>query len=315
MKNKAAIGAFLLLTTLSVEAGIQNGEMIKIWPGIAPGSEGVLIQEEIVERSKTPEIIRDRAGVKTLTPTLTAYVPKNPNGVGILVMPGGGYARVVLDKESDELSSWLDAEGVTFFVLKYRLPGDGHENREIVALQDAQRAMRVIRGNTEKWNLNPEKIGIMGFSAGGHLASTLSAKYDEKIYKQVDEFDNFTAKPNFQILGYPVITMKDPHVHKGSRTNLLGENPSEEMINRFSSELNATEMVPKTYIMHATDDRSVPVENSIDYYLALKSKGVPVEMHIFQDGGHGYSIRGTKGKTVESWTETVSKWLKINVID
>lgn len=293
---------------------LKNGDIIKIWPGIAPGSEELNLEEEIIERSENPELLHDRFAIKTITPTLTAYVPKNSNGVALLVAPGGGYARVVLDKESDELSEWLNGCGFTFFVLNYRLPGDGHKNRETVPLQDAQRALKIIRANAKNWNLNPKKIGIMGFSAGGHLATTLSDKYEEKVYDQIDSFDNVSAKPNFQILGYPVITMREPYLHRGSKSNLLGENPSEEMINKFSSELNITEFTPMTYIMHATDDLSVPVENSINYYLALKSKGVSAELHIFQDGGHGYSIRETKGKTVEFWTESVSKWLQVNIV-
>ena len=292
---------------------LNTGDTFKLWENIAPGSEKVEITEEVLERSKVPEV-RDRAAINIKIPTITAYVPEKPNGVGILVIPGGGYERVVLDKEADELSSWLNGEGITYFVLKYRLPKNNHKNKEIVPLQDAQRAMRIIRNHSKEWGIDNKKIGVMGFSAGGHVASTLANKYEEEVYKKLDAIDEISARPDFQILGYPVITMTDPYAHKGSRKYLLGENPDLNLIEKFSMEKNVHKNTPIAFIMHATDDKSVPVENSLKYYTSLKDYKIPVELHLYQDGGHGYSIRGTIGKSVANWTSVVTNWLKANKI-
>ena len=266
MKKKILI--LNLALSIITYGKLNTGDTFKLWENIAPGSEKVEITEEVLERSKVPEV-RDRAAINIKIPTITAYVPEKPNGVGILVIPGGGYERVVLDKEADELSSWLNGEGITYFVLKYRLPKNNHKNKEIVPLQDAQRAMRIIRNHSKEWGIDNKKIGVMGFSAGGHVASTLANKYEEEVYKKLDAIDEISARPDFQILGYPVITMTDPYAHKGSRKYLLGENPDLNLIEKFSMEKNVHKNTPIAFIMHATDDKSVPVENSLKYYLSL----------------------------------------------
>ena len=311
MKKKILI--LNLALSIMAYGKLNTGDTFKLWENIAPGSEKVEITEEVLERSKVPEV-RDRAAINIKTPTITAYVPEKPNGVGILVIPGGGYERVVLDKEADELSSWLNGEGITYFVLKYRLPKNNHKNKEIVPLQDAQRAMRIIRNHSKEWGIDNKKIGVMGFSAGGHVASTLANKYEEEVYEKSDAIDEISARPDFQILGYPVITMTEPYAHKGSRKYLLGENPDLDLIEKFSMEKNVHENTPMAFIMHATDDKSVPVENSLKYYTSLKDYKIPVELHLYQDGGHGYSIRGTIGKSVANWTSVVTNWLKVNKI-
>ncbi|MDY3060656.1 MAG: alpha/beta hydrolase [Fusobacterium sp.] len=311
MKKKILI--LNLALSIITYGKLNTGDTFKLWENIAPGSEKVEITEEVLERSKVPEV-RDRAAINIKIPTITAYVPEKPNGVGILVIPGGGYERVVLDKEADELSSWLNGEGITYFVLKYRLPKNNHKNKEIVPLQDAQRAMRIIRNHSKEWGIDNKKIGVMGFSAGGHVASTLANKYEEEVYKKLDAIDEISARPDFQILGYPVITMTDPYAHKGSRKYLLGENPDLNLIEKFSMEKNVHKNTPIAFIMHATDDKSVPVENSLKYYTSLKDYKIPVELHLYQDGGHGYSIRGTIGKSVANWTSVVTNWLKANKI-
>lgn len=311
MKKKILI--LNLALSIIAYGKLNTGDTFKLWENIAPGSEKIEIKEEILERSKIPEI-KDRAAINIKIPTITAYVPEKPNGVGILVIPGGGYERVVLDKEADELSSWLNGEGITYFVLKYRLPKNNHENKEIVPLQDAQRAMRIIRSHSKDWGINTQKIGVMGFSAGGHVASTLANKYDEEVYKKSNKIDEISARPDFQILGYPVITMTEPYAHKGSRKYLLGENPDLDLIEKFSMEKNVHKNTPMAFIMHATDDKSVPVENSLKYYTSLRNYKVPVEVHLYQAGGHGYSIRGTIGKSVANWTDVVTNWLKANKI-
>ncbi len=305
------IGAVTPIFAATEKTGpLKDGQLIKIWPGVAPGSEGLTLQEEVVERSKEPAKLKDRYAAKILNPTLTVYLPEKPNGAAILIAPGGSYQRVVLDKEADELAPWLKPLGVTFFVLRYRLPGDGHKQGADVPLQDAQRAIRLIRKNAAVWGLDPNRIGMMGFSAGGHIASGLAVKYNQSVYKPLDEVDQVNARPDFLILGYPVITMQDGNLHPGSRNQLLGMQPSKEQIDAYSNELLITKDTPPVFIMHATEDTSVPVENSINFYLGLKKAKVPAELHLFKDGGHGYSIRFTVGKTCEQWPSLCGEWLK-----
>lgn len=292
----------------------QNGQTINIWPGTAPGSEGLTLNEEVVERSTEPTKMKDRFAWRILNPTLTVYLPEKPNGAGILIAPGGGYQRVVLDKEGAEIALWLNSFGITCFVLRYRLPGEGHQQGPDVPLQDAQRAMRIIRKNASAWGLDPNHLGIMGFSAGGHVASSLAVKYHHQVYQSIDAIDEVNARPDFLILGYPVITMLDEYVHLGSRNQLLGKQPAKEQIEAYSSELFVTKDTPQTFIMHAINDTSVPVENSINFCLALKKSKVSVEIHLFKDGGHGYSIRFTQGKTCRLWPELCAEWLKSIVI-
>lgn len=289
--------------------------MINIWPNTAPGSEGLNFQEEILERSSNPETTKDRVVSKILNPTLTAYVPEKPNGTGILVIPGGGFLRLAIDKEGADLAPWLNELGVTYFVLRHRLPGEGHKNKEVVPLQDAQRALRYIRYNATKWNLDPGKIGVLGFSSGGYLAASLSTKYDEKVYEKVDKIDEVSARPDFQILGYPVITMLPPFAHEGTRKVLLGKTPSEETLIKFSLEKQVHSENPPAFIMAAFDDKVVPVENPISYCLALKNQGVSTELHIFKDGGHGYAIREAAGKSAAIWTELLTNWMRCNKLE
>lgn len=298
------------VTATDLNQPLQDGQRIKLWPGAAPGSENLSLKEEVVERSKEPSKIKDRYAWKIIDPALTVYLPEKPNGAGILVFPGGGYQRVVFDKEGEDLAPWLNSLGVTFFVLRYRLPGEGHRSGADAPLQDAQRAIRLIRKNAPAWGLDPERLGVMGFSAGGHLASSLGIKYNQVLYRPIDDIDAVNARPDFLILGYPVITMRDPYVHPGSRTQLLGSQPTPEQIDAYSNELLITKDTPQTFIMHASDDAAVPVENSINFYLGLRRARVPVEMHLFKDGGHGYSIRSTYGKTCEQWPLLCGQWLK-----
>ena len=289
---------------------LQDGQTINIWPEVAPGSEGLTLNEEVVERSTGSAKLKDRCAWKILNPTLTVYLPQKPNGAGVLIAPGGGYQRVVLDKEGEEPALWLNSLGITCFVLRYRLPGEGHQQGPDVPLQDAQRAIRLVRKNASNWGLNPDRLGIMGFSAGGHVASSLAVKYQQQVYQPIDGIDEVNARPSFLILGYPVITMQDGYVHMGSRNQLLGGQPTREQMDAFSNELYVTKDTPQTFIMHATDDTSVPVQNSINFYLALKKAEIPVELHLFKDGGHGYSIRLTHGKTCQLWPELCTEWLK-----
>ena len=181
------------------------------------------------------------------------------------------------------------------------------KNKTIGPLQDAQEAIRMVRRNAEKWKLDPTKIGIIGFSAGGHLAATVSTQFNKKVY---DSKDTTSARPDFSILMYPVISMQDGITHKGSKTNLLGENPSAALVENYSNEKQVDATTPKTFIVHATDDKAVPVENSINYYLALKQNKIPVEMHLYENGGHGFGL-GTDG-TNKNWSKACENWLISN---
>jgi acetyl esterase/lipase len=296
--------------TIIPASGIADGQIIRIWPEVPPGSAGLTFTEEVIERSPEPDAIKDRAVVKVIDPTLTVYRPDRPNGAGLLIAPGGGYQRVVIDKEGEELAPWLGTLGITAFVLRYRLPGDGHRSGPDTPLQDAQRAIRLIRANAKAWSLDPQRIGVLGFSAGGHVASGLAVKYGQPVYPPLDAVDEANARPDFLILGYPVISMRQEITHPGSRWWLLGAEPDPERVDAYSNELLITEDTPATFLMHAGDDASVPVENSIRFYLGLRKAGVPAELHIFKEGGHGYSIRFAKGKTAENWTLLCGQWLK-----
>ena len=247
---------------------------------------------------------------KVSQPTLTLFLAdaKIANGTSVVICPGGGYHHLSINKEGYKIAQWLNSLGISAFILKYRMPSDlTMKDKTVGPLQDAQEAIRMVRRNAEKWKLDSSKIGIMGFSAGGHLASTLSTKFLEKVY---DSVDNTSARPDFSILMYPVISMQDGTTHKGSKINLLGENPSATLVENYSNDKQVTESTPKTFIVHATDDKAVPVENSINYYLALKQNKVPVEMHLYENGGHGFGL-GTDG-TNKNWSKACENWLISN---
>jgi acetyl esterase/lipase len=250
-------------------------------------------------------------GIRKVTePTLKIFLADNKmaKNAAVIICPGGAYALLSQDKEGDKVAAWFKSIGISAFVLKYRLPSDViMKDKTVGPLQDAQEVIRTLRRHAEEWNLDPAKIGVIGFSAGGHLASTLSTHYNDKVY---DSKDNISARPDFSILLYPVISMEDAITHKGSKENLLGKNPSSEMIEKYSNEKQVTAETPKTFLAHATDDKAVPVENSINYYLALKQHQVPVEMHIYENGGHGFGL-GVQG-TNKNWPKACEKWLISN---
>lgn len=250
-------------------------------------------------------------GIRKVTePTLKIFLADNKisKNAAVIICPGGAYALLSHDKEGDKVAEWFKSIGISAFVLKYRLPSDViMKDKTIGPLQDAQEAIRTLRRRAQEWNLDPAKIGVIGFSAGGHLASTLSTHYNDKVY---DSKDNISARPDFSILIYPVISMDEAITHKGSKENLLGKNPIPEMVEKYSNEKQVTAETPKTFLVHATDDKAVPVENSINYYLALKQHQVPVEMHIYENGGHGFGL-GVQG-TNKNWPKACEKWLVSN---
>jgi acetyl esterase/lipase len=280
---------------------------LPIWNNPIPGSINVSSYLEI-EVVKEDEL---QSTSQVTTPLLYKYQPKKtvPNGSAVVICPGGGYSHLAMYKEGKKVALWLNSLGITAFVLKYRMPTDLiMKDKSIGPLQDAQEAIRIIRRNAKEWNIDPFKIGVLGFSAGGHLASTLATHYLDKVY----DADETSARPDFSILIYPVISMENGITHNGSKVSLLGQNASKELIEKYSNEKQIDANTPKTFIIHATDDKVVPVENSINYYMNLKKYNVPVEMHLYENGGHGFGL-GTKGTHTE-WPKACEKWLTENFL-
>lgn len=297
--------AYILLLSclLMCNCFAQKGqEILQLWSDTIPNAIDNSEFKEIEITKDTLVYSLEQVSV----PTLTVFKPEHPNGTAVIICPGGGYHHLAINKEGYKVAQWLNTLGITAFVLKYRLPNDAiMKDKSIGALQDAQRAMRYVRRNADIWRIDKNKIGVMGFSAGGHLAATLSTQYNKEIYKVEDKM---SARPDFSILIYPVISMNDAITHQGSKTNLLGETPSEETIEAYSNINQIDANTPTTFLVHATDDKSVPVENSIQYYLALKKYNVPVEMHIYEIGGHGFGLG--RDDIAHSWTRVCSEWLK-----
>lgn len=229
------------------------------------------------------------------------------NGTAVIICPGGAYWGLAISHEGVEVAQWLNSLGVTAFVLKYRLPDDSiMKDKSVGPMQDGQEAIRMVRRHAKEWGINPNKIGIMGFSAGGHLASTLSTHFNEKVYEPIDAI---SARPDFSLLIYPVVSMEEQITHSGSRYNLLGENPSEEQVKRFSNEQQVSGETPPAFLVHSLDDGAVLAQNSIGYALAMKRNNVPCELHIYQSGGHGYGLGKSVG-TESVWPEACRKWLE-----
>ena len=259
--------------------------------------------EEITERAQAGSP-SDRAISHVRTPKLTLYRPDHPNGSALLIIPGGGYRRVVIDKEGIETAELAAKAGITAFVLTYRLPEDGWVNRPDVSLMDAQQAMRLIRGQAGHFGIDPKRIGVMGFSAGGHVAAKLAARFAQPVNGDAA----ISVRPDFACLMYTVITMKLPHAHGGSREALIGPNPDPDAIEAQSVETSIPENMPPTFMVHAMDDRTVPVENAVRLADALRAKAIPLEVHLFEEGGHGFGLRLAQGKPVAIWPHLFLAW-------
>jgi acetyl esterase/lipase len=293
----------VLFFAANMLAQTQNQTIIPLWNKIPDEIKAKDYQEK--------ESIADGKVQSTslvTIPTLSIFLPKEskPNQTAVIIFPGGGYSHLAIDKEGTKVAQWFNTLGIAAFVVKYRLPSDLiMKNKNVGPLQDAQEAVRYVRQNAAKYNIDATKIGIMGFSAGGHLASTLATHYDDKVYEPTAKV---SARPDFSLLIYPVISMQNDITHKGSQTNLLGNNPSQELIDSFSNEKKVTAQTPPTFLIHATDDTVVLPENSINYYLALKKNAVPAELHIYEKGGHGFGL-GVKD-TSKFWTRDCEEWLR-----
>lgn len=283
-------------------------EVITLWPGGAPGGEKVTAIEAVVPRDSKPGT-RDRYREHIRTPTLTVFRPAKPNGVAIVMAPGGAYVRVVMDKEGYESARWLASRGFTCFVLMYRMPGDGWAAGPRVALQDAQRAIRVVRSRASEYGVDPKKILMMGFSAGGHVAGSAVTRFDEKAYKPVDAADSQSARPDLGCLIYPVIALSGAMAHAGSAEQLLGKQATPEQIKASSADAHVTANTPPTILFHSADDPGVPVGNSLTMFAALKAAKVETEMHIFAEGQHGWGLRGATDKPAAEWPVLLTNWM------
>ena len=258
---------------------------VRLWAGAAPGSQG-----------QAPEDI----------PILTSYVPKSgATGAAFVVCPGGGYGMLA-DHEGKPVAEWLNTLGITAFVLRYRL---GPKYHYPYITGDVLRAIRVVRSNASGWNIDPKRIGILGFSAGGHIASSAATLFDAGISQPADQIDATSSRPDAAVLVYPVITMKDPFTHGGSRENLLGKNPSPELIEKLSTEDQVTAATPPTFLVSASDDPAVPLENSLGFIAACRKFKVPVEAHFYMHGPHGFGLGGSD-PVLSQWPKECALWLK-----
>jgi acetyl esterase/lipase len=274
----------LLIASLRAQAPPAGPAPELLWPNGAPGALG------------TADVDK---------PSITPYLAKSPNGTAVIVCPGGGYQHLAMDHEGVQIAKWLNSLGISAFVLQYRL---GPKYHHPAMINDAQRAIRTVRSHAMALRIQPDRIGIWGFSAGGHLASTAATHFDAGDPNAADPIDRAGSRPDFAILAYPVISLGE-FAHVGSRKNLLGENPDPKLVEDLSNDQRVTTHTPPTFLFHTTADATVPVENSVRFYLALRKAGVPAEMHIFQNGPHGVGLAPTDA-TLSAWGGLLANWLR-----
>jgi acetyl esterase/lipase len=287
----------LLMTAIANLTSATPPVVIPLWPEGVPGAKDI-----------GPEKVEEGGRISNVSePTLTVYGPAvdRPNGTAVIIAPGGGYVRLSFEREGVQYANWLSTLGVTSFVLKYRMQEFGHP----APLQDVLRAVRLVRSRAAEFKINPGRIGVMGSSAGGHLAASAGTLFDHPAGRTGAALDTVSARPDFLILMYPVITMDDPAVHAGSRRALLGANPSAEMLRLGSMEKQVTASTPPTLIIHTQEDKTVPVENAILFYQALTRAQVPAEMYLFEHGSHGMGFNPNFG-TASDWSSRAAEWLR-----
>lgn len=297
------IPVFIILVLIS-NIVLYAQEVIPLYDKAIPNSKPVK-DEEVTEVQSAKRIIVS----KVTRPTLTAYIPAaNANGTAVIICPGGGYTRLAAGHEGVEVANALNEMGVAAFVLKYRIPNDSSMiNKAIGPLQDAQRAIQLVRQRAKEWKINVNRVGIMGFSAGGHLASTAGTHFLKPV---TENTNNTKIRPDFMVLLYPVISFSDTTAHIGSRNQLIGKSPTPAMIRQYSNELQVTPQTPPAFIVHAGDDNGVKVQNSIDFYMALQKNNIPAEMHIYPKGGHGFGM--DNATTTDKWMDRLKNWLEMN---
>lgn len=310
MTMKGLLVTGLMASSVAFAAPLKTRDVIDLWPSsVAPGSENSPAKLTVTERSKVA-FWPDRIVTGITRPNLTAFVPDKPNGTVVIAAPGGAYSRIVLDKEAAEMARWLNPYGVTVLLMQYRLPAEGHVNGKDAPLADAQRAIRLVRQNAKEWGLDPNKVGFLGASAAGHMGAMLGAKFDKKVYEPVDATDKLSARPDFLMLLYPVVSMEDKLTHLESRTNLIGQNPSADLIKEYSADQQVSANSPQTFIVLAENDSAVPAQNGINYHNALKKVGVPTVLYTFKEGDHGFGIRDARQLPVSNWPNLAADWLK-----
>ena len=284
MKTILVTALLIMTTSLCAQKPIE----LPLWPNGAPNSNELKGDEQEMDNGRVSNI---------KNPDITIYRAEHPSGMAVIMCPGGGYARLAMNHEGHDMAPWFNTQGITYVVLKYRMP-NGHNE---VPFSDVEQAIRLVRQHAAEWNINPAKVGIMGASAGGHLASTLATHYTSK-----------ETRPDFQILLYPVITMDANFTHAGSRENLITKNPSADLIAKYSNELQVNAQTPQAFIALSSDDKAVLPQNSINYYLALLKHNVPATMHIYPTGGHGWGFRDNFTYK-RQWTDELEKWLRDGV--
>ncbi len=282
-----AIVLLAILAALFEPCLAKEPTTIRLWENGAAGSPPTKPKDEPVLYVKRP------SGSATTT--------------AVIILPGGGYGSLAMSYEGLDVGDWFNSLGVTAFVLKYRMHATGHMHP--VPMLDGQRAIRTVRSRAAEWNIDPARVGVLGFSAGGHLASTLGTHFDKGDANSTDPIERVSSRPDFLILCYPVISLEAPTTHRGSRDNLLGKTPDPKLVHSLSNETQVTPQTPPTFIFQTSEDKSVPAENSVAFYLALHKAGVPVEMHIFQNGRHGLGL-AEKVPGANKWPELCHEWLK-----
>ncbi|MXV52486.1 prolyl oligopeptidase family serine peptidase [Pedobacter sp. HMF7647] len=301
MKSISVITIMAALLFVITESKAQT--VIPLYKKV-PNSKKSDVEEKSDSTSKRGKVSN------VVNPTITAFFPEKSkaNGTAVIICPGGGYSYLVVNDEGSNVAKEFAARGVAAFVLKYRLPNDViMVNREIGPLQDAQQATKIVRENAKEWNIDPAKVGIMGFSAGGHLASTAATHYQKAV---IDNPLKTNLRPDFALLIYPVISFQDSILHKGSKKALIGENAGTEKVIEYSNEMQVTADTPPTFLVHASNDKVVPVANSINYYTALQKHGVNAEIHVYQSGGHGFGLNNPT--TTDKWLEHCFNWMIVN---
>jgi len=294
----------VLLVFITSFMGLAQDTIMPLWPDKIP----YRIETSEKEVHEFTDILKIS---KVQKPTIEVYLPSKANatGHGVLIFPGGGYHILAYDWEGTDIAKMLNAKGITGIVVKYRLPtSKSMEQNHLVPLVDAQRALKLVKSKAKEFYLDPDKIGIMGFSAGGHLAASLSTHAKEKLIEAKDEIDNIQAKPDFTILMYPVIQFGETATHQGSQEALLGKNPKQEWLNYFSIEKQVTQNTSPTILFHSSDDTGVPIENSLSLYKTLHQKGVSASLHIFPTGGHGFGL-APETPMVKEWPKLLVDWI------
>ena len=303
MKTLITFVALLLFHTT------YSQKIVELWPNEIP-NKIKSVEKEVKFYNNDSTLY---SFTKVQKPTLEIFLPpkKKSKRVGLIIIPGGGYKNIAYKWEGITTSDYFKSKGIATFILKYRTPQSKSVNiSHIAPVQDAQRAIRIIRKNAKKWNIDEQKIGVIGYSAGGHLASTLGTQFDLELSEKKDSVDHMNARPNFMALIYPVISMNKDIYHSGSAKNLLGSKPSNNLFEKYSSELNIDHNTPPTFIVHSNDDKAVSVQNSLIFHKYLNQFNIKNEMHIFQEGGHGYGLAINKG-TLGKWPELFYEWLML----